>query len=258
VTENLESAVAALYAVTLDEFVSRRKELARELRANGDAEAASELEGLRKPTVAAWAVNQLARREKMQVRSLLTSADRLRQAHRKVVEGGSLEPLERARSDERKAIRALARSARALLSEAGHSANESTLARIEETLHAAAVDERVSALVRDGRLPKEEKAAGLGLEAFTGKQASSSSERTRGEKRRAAKRDEARTQHELAKERLREARRAATEAERTVRAHEQALERAEGELKGRLADVKSAEREVERAQKSLSDLRSGP
>lgn len=252
---NLESATDRLYAAELDEFVERRKQLTRELRKEGDREAAAEVDRLHKPTVAAWAVNQLARREKMQMRSLLASADRLHQAHRKALEGGSLKPLEQARQDEQKAIRALKRSAETILSESGHAATQSNLDRIEETLHAAAVDEQVRELVRDGRLSKEVKAAGLGLDAFAGLTSSPRpSKRTKAEEGKAAKREEARAKHELAKQQLRDSRRAAKDAEQAVRTQEQALERAEGELTSRQADVKAAEKEVERTQKALESV----
>ena len=52
-----------LFALPLDEFTAARNELARRLKQDGDAEAAEGVRGLAKPTVAAWAVNQLARRE---------------------------------------------------------------------------------------------------------------------------------------------------------------------------------------------------
>ena len=93
---DLEKQIDRLYAVPPGEFVGRREELARSLRSEGKRESADEVKKLRKPTVAAWAVNQLVRREKMRVRGLFTAGERLRRAHEKLMEGGPSEGLERA------------------------------------------------------------------------------------------------------------------------------------------------------------------
>ena len=57
----LAHAAAELYAADLDEFTARRAELASAARAAGDQDAARQIAGLRKPTRAAWLVNQLVR-----------------------------------------------------------------------------------------------------------------------------------------------------------------------------------------------------
>jgi hypothetical protein len=50
-----------LYALPLEEFTAARNELARSLKAAGDADEAARVKKLKKPPVSAWAVNQLAR-----------------------------------------------------------------------------------------------------------------------------------------------------------------------------------------------------
>ena len=72
---NVDKAIDRMYAGPLDEFVARRNELARSLSKEGDREGAEGVKELRKPSVAAWAVNQLARPEKMRLRSLFTDAN---------------------------------------------------------------------------------------------------------------------------------------------------------------------------------------
>jgi hypothetical protein len=57
----LAQAAAELYAADLGEFTARRAELASRARAGGDQETARQIAGLRKPTRAAWLVNQLVR-----------------------------------------------------------------------------------------------------------------------------------------------------------------------------------------------------
>jgi hypothetical protein len=239
---DVEKEIDRLYAAPPGEFVRRRDELARSLRAEGEREAADEVKKLRKPTVAAWAVNQLARREKMRVRGLLTAGERLRGAHEELLKGGASDGLERARDDERAAIEELAGAARRLLEEAGHPPTETVLDRLRETLHAAAVDEAVGERVRAGRLEKEEKATGFG---FTGLPAGKVGARKPAAK--PARDDARRKRRRQAEERLREARAAVAAAEREVAGRRRELEAAERALASRRADAERAERELERA-----------
>ena len=265
---DLDKKIDELYTVPLDEFVERRSDLARSLRKGSDREAADEVTGLRKPTVPAWAVNQLARREKMRLRGLLTAGERLRKAHEKLLGGGSPEALQRARDDERAAIAELAGAASSLLTEAGHPASEATLDRVRETLHAAAADKQVGQRVRAGRLEREEATTGFG---FGGPQPAarakptSEAKRGQGPKRRQAKDEAARAKaaqerraerekrarkKRRAEERLREARSALREAERAVQRQARELERSEAALQRRRAEAESAEQELEQARRS--------
>jgi hypothetical protein len=52
--------IAAIYGGPLDEFVSARDALARELRQAGDREGAAEIKALRKPRALAWALDAAA------------------------------------------------------------------------------------------------------------------------------------------------------------------------------------------------------
>lgn len=55
------SAARQLYDCAPDLFIARRKELASEAKANGDKDAAAQIGRLRKPDVAAWAINRTVR-----------------------------------------------------------------------------------------------------------------------------------------------------------------------------------------------------
>ena len=249
----LDSSVDRLYAAPLAEFTERRDELARSLRGEGEREAADEVKALRKPTVAAWAVNQLVRREKMRVRGLLTAGERLRGAHEKLLRGGPATAVQAATEDERKATRALVEAAESILEEAGHSGIRSTLVRVEETLHAAAADEELATRLQEGRLVKEEEAVGFGLAALPA-DAPGAKRSDRGAVR-TAKRREAEAKLAEADERLADARRAVKDASRSVEERRRELADAERELDTRSAAVKSAEREVERTRKLLERRR---
>jgi hypothetical protein len=242
---SLDKKLDGLYGAALGDFVGLRDRLARALREDGDRATAEEVKKLRKPTVAAWAVNQLARREKMRLRGLFTAGERLRAAQEKALTGGSPNALEGARDDERAAIGQLTEAARGLLEEAGHPPSETVLERIRETLHAAIVDEEIGQRVRTGRLEREEQATGFGSLSLT---AIPTQTDGRPEQRRKSRQKEAaRERRRAAEERLREARRALAEAEKAVVSRQRELERAERELASHRSAVENAERAVERA-----------
>ena len=255
---DLDKKIDQLYTVPLDEFVDRRTELAGALRKEGEREAADEVKGLRKPTVPAWAVNQLARREKMRLRSLLTAGERLRKAHEKLLGGGSTEGLQQARDDERAVIAELAGAAASLLTEAGHPASEATLDRVRETLHAAAADQETGQRVRAGRLEREEAVTGFGFgspsprpraKAATQTKRDESAREKRAREQKGEREKKARKKRR-AEERLRDARSALREAERAVQRQARELERSEAALRRRQAEAESAEQELEQARSS--------
>src|SRR6476660_475911 len=57
-----DAALDELYGVEPSAFVATRKKLAADLRAAGDKDGARALLAARRPSTAAWALNQLARR----------------------------------------------------------------------------------------------------------------------------------------------------------------------------------------------------
>ena len=59
----LERELDALYQLPLDQFTSARDDLAKRLRADGQAEQAEQVKALRKPPVAVWLVNRLVRND---------------------------------------------------------------------------------------------------------------------------------------------------------------------------------------------------
>ena len=83
----LDREIDRLYALPLDEFTARRNELAKRLKKEGEGEAADEVASLVKPSVPAWTINQLARRQKKEMQSLLAAGARLRKAQEKALSG---------------------------------------------------------------------------------------------------------------------------------------------------------------------------
>ena len=152
----MEDRVDDLYARPLEEFTAARNELVRQLEDAGDKGTAKEVRSLRKPTLAAWAVNQLARRHSDELRKLLALRDKLASA--------DASALRAAATERRKLLASLTNHARALLQEAGHPASAATLERVSNSLLAGGTEtERELILV--GRLTRE--LAPSGFEGFS-------------------------------------------------------------------------------------------
>ena len=112
-----ERDVDRLFELPPEEFTAARNELARRLKNDGEASAAADVKQLSKPSIAAWAINQLAREQRGAVKLLLESAARLKKAQENALKsGGTGDALRRAQADERKALRELPSRRRAFLS----------------------------------------------------------------------------------------------------------------------------------------------
>jgi hypothetical protein len=152
-----------LYGLPLERFTEERNALAKALRRQGRRDEAVEVSKLRKPSVAAWAVNQLVRTQRRDVATLFEAGDALRAAQAQLLAGkGEADALRDAVEVQRAAVDQLTQSARGLLSSEGHELTPATLERVSETLNAAALDEGLRAEVRDGCLVRELHHVGLG------------------------------------------------------------------------------------------------
>jgi hypothetical protein len=212
-----------LFALSLDEFTRARNELAKRLKQDGDADAAEHVRTLAKPSVAAWAINQLARRDTQDVRSLLNVAARLRSAQERSLRGErAADEVRAAQAEERDVLRRLTQRAGDLLREAGRPATGATLDRVSSTLRAAALAEPGRTLLREGQLTGDVEVSGF--DAFAGV------ELPAGRRRRAAKDGD-----DLAERRRRK---------REVERQRRALVKRLGQLE---AQADAAEREAHRA-----------
>src|ERR1700712_3382817 len=94
-----QDLVDELYGAPLDEFTALRDKHVKALRKD-DRPAADALKKLRKPSVSAWAVNQLRRRASKDVDALLAAGEALREAQ---LGGGDRGAIRSAAPDERAA-----------------------------------------------------------------------------------------------------------------------------------------------------------
>ena len=160
---DLESELDRLYALPLEEFTAARNELAKELRKDGSAEDAELVRALPKPSVAAWTVNQLARRRADDVGALLDAGAALRKSQGSALAGGEggADALRKASQHHGEKVRAVAAAARELLEEEGRKASDATVERVAQTLRAASVDEQGRRLLARGRLSSDHESAGF-------------------------------------------------------------------------------------------------
>jgi hypothetical protein len=235
-----------LYGLPLDRFTAERTALARGLRSEGRRDEAAEVAALRKPSVAAWAVNQLVRTQPTALARLFDAGDELRIAQSAVLAGRQDgHALREAAERERNAVQALTDAARGLLSSAGDELSPAVLEKVWETLHAAALDEDARAAVRDGRLERELRHVGLGARAPTApatRRKAAAEPRATGARQRAAS-AQPRADAKAAERRRADAHRAARIAE--------AEARREAERAGRA--LKIARERRDHAAEALSD-----
>src|SRR5262249_42707321 len=131
VTEDLEERLDRLFRGPLEGFVATRDALAKDLKAAGDKENAARVKALKRPSVSAWAVNQLRFAAPGLWTSLLDAADRLRRV--------PPAELPKAVQERKEALAAARRKAEELLAAAGHGIATSTVQRLAATLESFAL-----------------------------------------------------------------------------------------------------------------------
>jgi hypothetical protein len=242
-----------LYGLPLERFVTERGALARALRADGRRDEAAAIAALRKPSVAAWAVNQLVRSQRAAIAELFAAGDALRNAQADLLAGRGDGPALRAAGDrERAAVDRLVDGAHGLLTSEGHELSPLAVDRVRDTLHAAALDEDAREQVRAGRLERELRHVGLGLgdaAAATPLPAKSTARAKRDAGQRGAQPEAA--------ERDREARQRVATAERERAAALKAARSAESAARRRTQhaarSLRAAEERRERAARALDE-----
>jgi hypothetical protein len=157
---NLADVADELYALTPAEFRAARDERAAGERAAGHRDLASAISKLRRPTVSAWLVNQLAREAAGEVGSLLDLGEALRAAQNEMA-GDRLRELSRQR---REALPSLIQDAKRIASRAGQPVSAQVEREVLATFEAALADPASAEAVRSGWLTSPLSYVGLGGE----------------------------------------------------------------------------------------------
>ncbi len=150
----LDDDVDALFRLPLAEFTDARNSLAARLKKSGRGDEAFLVKALVKPSISAWAVNQLYWNHRDAFDRLIATGERFRQAQasrlaRKVAD------MRGALDGRREALSHLSDLATALLRNAGHNPSLDTVRRITTTLEGMSVYASRSDAPRPGRLTND-------------------------------------------------------------------------------------------------------
>ncbi|MEU7897905.1 hypothetical protein AB0B45_34230 [Nonomuraea sp. NPDC049152] len=180
---DLDEIADRLYALPVGDFIAAREAEARAAKQAGQPELARQVAALRKPTVAAWAVNQLSRAHPAELAELLDLGEQLRAAWA-AQDADALGELTTRRSR-------LSQRLMRLVPSAG--------TEVERTLDAATVDAGAAEEVRRGRLAKPLSYSGFAPAPIPRSRPArkpSEEEKQAAEDRRAKERAEATAAHE--------------------------------------------------------------
>ena len=227
-----------LYGLPLSQFTAARNARAKTLR-KSDPELAAAVAALPKPSVSAGALNELVHEDPSEVRALVQSGKRLRQAQEAAVSGKKGADLNEAIKEHRVALERVQRDLRR------RKLSATTIDRATQTLRVASLDPELWPLLERGLLHEDLTASGFGLDPGIvparppekAKQKPAAKKAAPPPKPRPDKKaaDQRRRQ---ARERLREAKAVLAEVEKRARAVTRELERA-------TADVRQAQQRVD-------------
>lgn len=154
-TNELLGIADELYGLAPGDFTPARDAKAKELKGS---EVSAQVKKLKKPSVAAWVVNQLVRQETEQVEQVLAMGEALRAAQAGL-KGDELRALTRQR---RQLTAAVTTQARSVASGLGVKVTQAVADQVEATLTAAMLDAECARAVRSGLLVSALASTGLG------------------------------------------------------------------------------------------------
>jgi hypothetical protein len=147
----LYRALAEIYGVAPDDFILVGWRLARDLTAAGDVAGAATVKRRRRPHLAAWACNQLARQRADDVAELFEVTAQVAAAQQAALEGGSADELREATRERQEVLDSLADAAVRLLDGAAPKPQQYR-DNILATLDAASMEPERGEELRSGRL----------------------------------------------------------------------------------------------------------
>jgi hypothetical protein len=147
-------SIDELYQLPLAEFTAGRNALATRLRKSGKAVDADEVRSLVKPSIPAWAVNQVYWKHRPVFDRLISAGDRLRQAQSSTLAGKSGD-VRGALDGVREALSDLSRLAATELETAGHNTSPGAMRAVTATLEALSAYGNADHAPRAGRLVDE-------------------------------------------------------------------------------------------------------
>ena len=154
----LATALRSLYAVPPEEFMAERKRLVAAEKADGDPAVAKEIGTLRKPSLAAWAVNLLAREAPDLVDGLADLGGRMRAAQGRL----DTDALTSMRPERDQLLAEVGRPTVQLVADAGRTCSAAAQQDVRATAIAALADEQAMAAMASGQLARPLSYSGFG------------------------------------------------------------------------------------------------
>lgn len=159
---NDDPEVQELYRGPPEGFIAARDGLVQRLREEGRDTDAAAVKKLRRPTVAAWALDRLAEDQPDALGALLEAGEALARAQRATLSGRDPKALREATTTRRDLVAQLSEAASQILRDAERSPDPH-LEDIRGTLEAASVDEEIGGHLRAGTLERTSRpSAGFG------------------------------------------------------------------------------------------------
>lgn len=131
----VDSEVDELFKLPLADFTSERNSLASRLKKTGKTAEADRVKSLVKPSISAWAVNQLYWNHRTAFEQLIATGQRFRQAQSSRL-AGKVADMRQALDARREALTKLESLASEVLRDAGHNPTQDTMRRVTTTLDA--------------------------------------------------------------------------------------------------------------------------
>jgi hypothetical protein len=246
---DFEEAADALYAAPAADFIATRNELAKQLKADGDQLGSTRLKAMRKPTVAAWVANLVARSLPDDLDDLLALGDEFREATADL-DGDRLRDLTPKRHQ---LLDKVSKEAVRLAGDEGQKVSADVGQKLRETLDAALIDPAAGDALREGRLSSALRHVGFGVVDENGEP---SNVTPLTDERRQAARDRRKTQQAEADKESASARSKREAAEREAEERE-AAERAKAKqaFEDAVTAAQEAEAKVEDLDNQLDDAR---
>lgn len=246
-TPSIEDEIDRLFRLPLREFVSERNAISVRLAREGDHEASKRVKALAKPSVSAWAVNQLYWNARETYEALIRAGDDYRTAQgASLAGGGGAEALHEAEETRKVAVREAMERAEEILVAGGQKVGTMLERRLTTSLEALASYGSSLADPPNGRLTADLQPPGFAtLSALANAAPARNTPATESSVPPAP--------HEL--ERIEERRRAeATVAERreALEAAEEATSRAEEVVRTAQNELEGARKRYERAEAALT------
>jgi uncharacterized phage infection (PIP) family protein YhgE len=247
-----DSEIDNIYSAPVEDFIKLRNDLAGRLKKDGDLEAAAEVASLKKPSISAWIVNQLARSAQLELQRLVKAGEEIEQAQRRSISGEISGGFADARKEEAAAIGRLRTAAKKV----SPKASPAILDRVANTLRAGSATSEGRDLLKRGRLTGDLEAPGF--DAFSGAVPVTTSTARRAEpKKESAKLEKLRRRMDEAQETAETLAGKADDLEAGAEAAEEAARKVAEAAVAARKKADSAKTEVGRIQSELAQLEKG-